>query len=680
MTDGFPMDDQELLDELSRPLRLGGTTLPGRVMCSAMTLQYSQGGLISDRHLAFYRARADGGVALLFSEQLTATPVSESPFGNAIAAYDERLVDGFKAIADALRPYDTRFFAQLFAGGVVADSTVGLDRWGPLRGPSRVAGPGGELPVPLETDELARIASDFAGSAAHVQAGSLDGVEVHGSHGWLVGQFLSPFYNRREDTYGGPVENRCRLALEIGSAIRARVGPAFPVGLSLSYDEMIGGAGITPADTLSQLDVLAAAGIYDFFDLSIGSSHSEHFTIAPMDVSEGFTLEFAAQAKARVGERAAIFVAGRVVDPAMAARAIRDGVSDMVAMSRAHLADPLLVRKSLSGRSREIRRCIGANVCVGRALRNEPVACVLTPATGRERTWSHDGPAVAEPGAGRRVLIVGAGPAGLRAGAIAAARGHHVVVHERESEPGGHLREIAWLPTRGGWARAVDDMVAELERHGGALRLGSHVSEDALRSDSSDVILIAAGAEWDSTGASANRPERERIPVSGACRMLGLGAALRATQSDPGALGRRVLIVDESGDYAPLGLAEALATARAGVTIVTPAPSIGAAAAALLETAHVLPRLRSLGVELMVEHDVAAVRDTEVELADVRGGNPRRVQEIDSVVLALGRNPRDDLFHALQGHTADVRRIGDALAPRSTAAVIHEAEMVARAL
>jgi phytoene dehydrogenase-like protein len=277
-------------------------------------------------------------------------------------------------------------------------------------------------------------------------------------------------------------------------------------------------------------------------------------------------------------------------------------------------------------------------------------------------------------------VIVGAGPAGLRAGAIAAARGHHVVVHERDSEPGGHLREIAWLPTRGGWTRAVDDMVAELERYGGALRLGSDVSEETLQDDSSDVILIAAGSEWDSTGASANRPERDGIPVTENGRMLGLGAALRTTQSDPSALGRRVLIVDESGDYAPLGLAEALAAAGVLITIVTPAPSIGAAAAALLETAHVLPRLRSLGVELMIDCDVASVRGTSVELADVWGGAATLLHGIDSVVLAMGRTPRDELLHRLRGRDKDVRRIGDALTPRSTVAVIHEAEMVARVL
>ncbi len=146
--------------------------------------------------------------------------------------------------------------------------------WAPVRGPSRIGEPGGEEPLPLSAEELAAIAADYARSAAHVKAGGLDGVEIHGAHGWLVGQFLSPFYNRREDSYGGSVENRCRFALEVGAAMRAEVGPEFPLGIALTYDEMIGADGITDDDTLAQLEVFLAAGIFDFFDFSIGSPHA----------------------------------------------------------------------------------------------------------------------------------------------------------------------------------------------------------------------------------------------------------------------------------------------------------------------------------------------------------------------------------------------------------------------
>ena len=372
------------LSPLFQPLALAGTELPNRVMTSAMTLQYGDGGFISDRHLAIYEERARGGVGLMFSEQLTASPLSPSPFPSEILAYDERQVERFAALAERLAPYPSRFFAQLFCGGISGSSTAGIGGWQPVRGPSRIGSPGGETPLPLSAGEIEAIVADFARSARHVKEGGLDGVEIHGAHGWLLAQFLSPFYNRREDQYGGTVANRCRFAVEVGRAIRAEVGPDFPLGIALTYDERIGAAGITEDDTLAQLDVFLAAEAFDFFDLSIGSPHSVHFTIAPMAVPEGFSLDFAARARELVAGRAAVFAAGRVVDPAMAASAVASGAVDMVAMSRAHLADPHLVRKAREGRASEIRRCVGANVCVGRAKAGEPVACVLSPSTGRE--------------------------------------------------------------------------------------------------------------------------------------------------------------------------------------------------------------------------------------------------------------------------------------------------------
>jgi len=620
------------LQPLWAPLQLREVTLPNRVMCSATTLQYGRDGLLSDRHVAFYRERARGGAGLLFTEQLAASPLSDTAFPRSIRAYDERQVEPFRAITAALEPYETRFFAQLVAGGAKGDSTGGLEGWGPLRGPSRVPVPGGEPPLPLSRDELAELAADHARSAAIARAGGCDGVEVHGAHGWLLGQFLSPFYNHRDDDYGGSVENRCRLALELGRAIRAEVGDGFPVGIALTYDEAIGAAGITPEDTLLQLEVLAAAGVYDFFDLSIGAPHSGHLTISPMNIPEGYALPFGREAKRVVGDRAAVFIAGRVVSLAMAAQAVADGAADVVAMTRAHLADPHLVRK----RGQETTRCVGANVCVGRALRGIEVACVLNPATGREAYW---GDGSLEPAASpKQVVVLGAGPAGLRAAATAAARGHRVVVHERAPEPGGHLRDLAWLPTRSAWLRAVEDLVAAVERNGGELRLGSDPDPASVEAD---VVLLATGSTW--------------VAADGA---VDLGSALDRCRTDPLALGQRVLIVDEVGTYEPLGLAEALAEAGADVELATSSPALGRRAAEQLELPHVLPRLDRLGVRMTTRH---------VPAADGR-----------TVVVAGDRVPRDELLGAFA--VADVRPIGDARAPRATIAVIYEAEEVARAL
>jgi 2,4-dienoyl-CoA reductase-like NADH-dependent reductase (Old Yellow Enzyme family) len=673
-----PLSTDHELEPLWQPLPLRGATLANRVMCTATTLQYGRDGLITDRHLAFYRERARGGVGLLFSEQLTATRLGETAFPNAIAAYDDRQVSRFAALAAELASYETRFFAQLVASGAKGASTLGLDAWGPVRAPSRIPAPGGEVPLPLGEDELAQIAADFAHSARNVREGGLDGVEVHGAHGWLVGQFLSRFYNHRTDGYGGSLENRCRLALQIGRAVRAAVGDDFPVGLALTYDEAIGAAGITPEDTEAQLEHLAAAGVYDFFDLSIGAPHSGHLTISPMSVPEGYALPFGARAKRVVGGRAAVFVAGRVVQLEMAARAVVEGAADVVGMTRAHLADPHLIRKARSGQGAWSTRCVGANVCVGRALAGTGVACVVNPVTGREARWGEGTLGrVAEP---RRVVVVGAGPAGLRVAATAAGRGHDVVVHEREREPGGHLRTLAWLPTRGSWLHAVEDLVAALERGGGELRLGSELGVESVVAAAPDVVVLATGAEWDRTGESARRPDRAGIPGASEDRVIDLGTALARARDDPRSLGRRVVIADEAGSYAPLGLAEALATAGVEVELATPAGAVGSAAAAQLELPHVLPRLARLGVTLTVSHDIAAIEGGTVVLRQVWGGPECRRDGVDTVVLAIRQRPRDELLEPLRALLGDVRLVGDARSPRPMVAVIEEAEALGREL
>jgi len=668
----------EGLDALWQPLELRSVTLPNRIMCSATTLQYGRDGRLGERHLPFYRERALGGVGLLFTEQLSASPLSETAFPKAIKAYDTGNVPRLRELISGLGEYPTRLFAQLVAGGGKGSSVLALDHWAPVRSPSRVPAPGGEMPEPLSIEEIDQLVGDFADSARLIQSGGAHGVELHGAHGWLVGQFLSPFYNRRADGYGGSVEARCRLALEIGAAIRAAVGDDYPVGIALTFDECIGPAGITIDETMSQLAVLHDAAIFDFFDLSIGASHSGHMTIASMSVPENHAFAAAASAKRVVGDGAAVFVAGRVVDVRMAAQAVAAGDTDVVAMTRAHLADPHLVRKAREGRVSETTRCVGANVCVARALRGSEVACVLNPATGREERWGSGSLTRAD--VPRRIAVVGAGPAGLRVAATAAARGHDITVFERDSHPGGHLRDLAWLPTRESWFRSIEDLVATIERHGGRIETGASMKLDELLALPADALVVATGATWDETGASARRPDRDGIPGIEGAAVHGLGAALARARREPGLFGRRVVILDETGTYAPLGLAEALATSGANVHVVTPGPTVGAEAAAELEVPHIVPRLRELGVELAVWHDIGAIDGRRVVLDDVWGGEPSVVDEVDAIVLAMQRTPSNEHFAGLRAAGRDVRLVGDARAPRTTLAVINEAEELARAL
>ncbi len=671
----MPADDP--LTPLRAPLTLRDVTLPNRAMMSALTLQYGHDGLITDRHAAFYRERADGGVGLLLTEQLSATPISDGPFASPIAAYDPRQAEGYARVLRALDGRPTRFFAQLFAGGAAGASQVGIDRWAPRRAPSRIGVPGGETPLPLTVGEIEAIAEDFARSARIAVDAGVHGIELHGAHGWLIGQFLSPFYNRRADDYGGDVAGRCRFATLLGAAVREQIGARVPLGLSLTYDELIGAAGITPEDTLRQLDTLVTSGIFDFFDLSIGGPHSTWHTIASMAIDEGYPLPFAARARAAVGDRAAILVSGRVLDPTMAAAAVAAGHADVVALSRAQIADPRLMTPG-DDPQRVRTRCVGANVCVGRALGGNPVSCVVNPVAGREQRWGGPLPRAAEP---RTIAVVGAGPAGLRVAATAAVRGHRVVVHERASAPGGHLRGLSRLPTREPWRWAIDDLVAAIERHGGEIRLGAAIGPDDLERLEADALVLATGATWATDGARFGCPDRAGIPGAERIARLGLERAIERACDDPRALGRRVVIVDESGSYAPLGLAERLAGHGVRVDLVTPGPRVAAAAATELEVEPWLGRVAGLGIALRPWTDVERVAaDGRVRLRDALGSEPTVLDDVETLVLAVRRDPEDALVAAAAARGIAVHAVGDVVSPRPTDAVIHDAEDLARRL
>lgn len=663
------------LEPLWEPLSIAGAVIPNRVMTSALTLQYGADGRISDRHLAFYRERARGGVGLIFSEQLAASPLSDSPFSRSLRAYDRELIRGFEEIAAQLRPYDSRFFAQLFAGGAASSSTVGLNGWSPVRGPSRVGAPDGEMPLPLSRDDIGSIARDFAQSAKNVREGGLDGVEIHGSHGWLVGQFLSPFYNRRTDDYGGSTENRCRFAIELCLAVRSAVGRDYPCGISLSYDELMGESGITPEDALQQLRILNDTGLFDFFDLSVGSTHQQHHTIASMAVPEGFALPFAVKAKALVGHSAAILIAGRIVDPYMAAHAIEHGMADMVGMARAHLADPHLLRKLRLGEPEPVTHCVGVNACVRRALQDQPVICALNPVTGRESTWSAQIPARPP----RTVAVIGAGPAGMRFSLIASRAGHAVSLYERDQRLGGQLATLAGLPGRGGWATAIQDLEKGLAVAGARVIQGREPKLAELMH--SDAVVVATGSTWDVSGESFSRFDRGEIPGRGSARVLALDEAIRAATSNPPSdLGRHIMIVDGAGTVAPLGLAALLSARGADITLVTAHVGLGRAALAELELPHIMPILRANGVRVIVSHDIQHIDNTSVTLQNVWGGVAQLIEGVDAVVLALLRRPNDALFQELRTQRSDVYCIGDAVSPRPLEAVIFEAEELARSL
>lgn len=674
-------DTLSALSHIWTPLTIGSTTVKHRIMMSAETLLYAEDHILSDRHIAYYRERAMGGAALLISEQQGAHRHSKGSFYMGCTAWEKRVIPQYAKLADTVHEHGTKMFIQLGVWGVHDKGMMVVDEWHPLWAASRVPSVvHHEIPMVMNQEQIDDLVKGFGESAVNVKVAGLDGVEIHGAHSYEIGQFLSPAYNKRTDRYGGSVRKRCQLALEVGEEIRKQVGADFTVGLRLSFDEFMGEAGITQAQAEEQLHIFASTGLFDFFNISGGGYHTLHVAVPPMgSVPEGFMTPFGKRAKELVGDRARIFIVGRILDLHRAEQIIADGEADMVALARAHMADPFLVLKTRQGREKEIIRCVGANECVNRLFQNREVICVMNPTAGRERQWGHGTLKPVSKDVAKTIVVIGGGPAGMKTAAVAAKRGHRVVLYEKEQELGGHLNLLKQLPTRAEWHTAIDNLAREMEVAGVEVRLGRTVTKELLEQEKPDAVVCATGSTYDSGGLSPYRPDRDRIPGSDQGHVIDVGTATKRALTDPTALGQRVVIVDETGGYLPVGLAEMLATqGGAEVEVITPHLFVGENILGTFDMPHLFPRLVAAGVRLTAQHFIERIEGDVVEVYNIWGGQHRTIAEVNTVVIAMMRTPNDALFDELRDRFKEVYRVGDVVAPRKLAAVIYEGEQLGR--
>ena len=368
-----------------------------------------------------------------------------------------------------------------------------------------------------------------------------------------------------------------------------------------------------------------------------------------------------------------------MLDLDTAERVLADGAADMVAMVRSHLADPFLVQKTREGRQREIVRCAGTNECMAAPAKGRQVTCVVNPSAGRERVWGEGTlrPAT-EP---KRITVVGGGPAGMRVAGVAAKRGHEVALIERASQLGGHLDLLRRLPTRGDWQKVIDDLAVVLELNGVEVRLEETATAEMVIAGSPDALVCATGATWDRTGFSAGRPDRETMTGADQDHVMDVATAAWAALGDPAVLGARVLILDDTGTYLPLGLAELLGKGGVEVEVLSRFPVIGDQIAGTQDLPWLLPRLGALDVRLSPNHFIEAIHGSDVDVYETLTRRARQVQAVDTVVLSMLRSPQDAVFRALQENgTLPTHCIGDAVAPRSVAEAIYEGEKLGRAL
>lgn len=661
---------------LWEPIDVGPVRIRNRIACGPSTLLYARDNVVSERHVAYYAERARGGAGLIITEEHAAYAGGLGAFPDACTAYEARAVPALRSLADAVHEHGAACFVQLYGPGAQDSGAVVGDHWQPVHSASPVPSPGsGLVPHALDASEIAQLVAEHAVSAANVERAGMDGVEIHAAHGWLGAQFLSPYYNRRQDAYGGGPRQRCRLVLELLEAVRA-AAPSLAVGVQVSIDEHVGPHGIEPDASLEQIDTLVESGLVDYISVSTGSSFSTARTIAAMEAPDVVLARHGRAVVSAVAGRASVFLVDTIRTVDNAAAAISDRAADVAVMTRAHFADPALVRKAVEGRVGETTPCIGENECMVKAFGGRPVACLMNPVMGRERRWApaRDAPAAASLSVG----VLGGGPAGLQVAATLAQQGHRVVLWERDRQLGGHLLPLSRLPERQRWRLAIESLVGAAERAGVDLRVSAELAAGTAKEY--DRLLCATGSVWLRTGASAFRPEPGPVPGVEASHVLDIATATDRALADPQALGRRVVIIDESGEYLPLGLADVLSAAGVTVELITPHAELAKWVRVAQDGTELLARLASRDVEVTTGLVLSAVEGELISLRESWSGRVRRLGPVDTVVLSQLRAPDDAAAARLAATGATVRLLGDALAPRRTIEVIYEAEKVAREL
>ncbi len=606
---------------LFAPLELRGHRLRNRIVFTAHTTSFGQDGIPAERARAYYEARAAGGAGLIVMEPLPVHPTAGVTPQN-YDFRDERFVPALRALVDAVHAHGTVLVSQLYHLGQNADPFATLrERWAP----SAAVAPGGPgLVREMDERDIAELVEGHVAAAHAAVAARVDGVECMFAYDTLVDGFMSARRNRRTDRYGGSFENRMRLAVEVLSPLREAIGPDVLLGVTLtsSMEEYVDAA----AHLVAHCDL-------DYVAIGSGNYEEPYLIMPPLDIEPGFGIARAAPVKHAVPSTVVV-AEGRIVTPTLAERALAEGASDLVGMTRALIADPNLPAKAMDAREAEIRGCVGVNLCIARRLRKFPIACLQNPIAGYERVE------LAPVGARARVVVVGGGPAGLEAARVAAERGHDVTLLEREEELGGQVTLTALLPGQSALAEIVTWRERELERLGVEVLHGTEASEDDIAAREPDVVLVATGSEPQTDGSVA---------------------AVDAIRSTPAGADACV-VVDDEGHRKGAGVAELLARSRP-VTLVP--NGIGAVSDLVYEVIAplTLDRLRAAGVRLVEGHRLDRIESGRVVLRRVYDGS-ELVLDAQLVVHAGRHRAQDGLVAALRARGLDARPIGDARAPR----------------
>ncbi len=666
-------------------LRIRNTTLPNRVAFAPVCPTWVRSpheGIFTEQAVAYYEERAKTGLGMIIlGGHLIDKNTIYTPMGFP-GLWNDAQLEGLANVARAVKRHGCALSVQLLHLGL--RSPTPFLKTDPARDPYEYdpymlapsqmpAGeiPGGPTPKELEEHEIEYILQCFEDAAKRAISAGLDGVEFHVAHGYLPWQFLSPFYNHRKDRWGGSYENRLRFSIEAMRRIRKRIGDRPFIGYRINSTSFWEGDLEIEDIKRIHADFEKATDI-DYVSVSAGVHHSWIHT--PMTFDEGWERQYTRAIKS-VSTKPVLLV-GRVSHPGVAEELVSSGDADAILLARQMIADEQWMTKVKAGRVADIRRCVAANYCWRAVIRGSRVQCAYNPVVGREGVWGTS--ATTKASSSKRVVVVGAGPAGLEFARVAAARGHDVVVYEGERHVGGHVRAYGALPNRQQYGTIATWLAAQASGNGAIIKTDSPVTaeniDDVLSAERPDHIVVATGARYRKDGFQGQTGKPIPGWETGRCLTWDEVALDKVKVSG------EVLVIDELADVAAPLTAVKLAKLGCKVRLLTKWPMIGMETAAEVYLHWILTYLYEAEVEMIADHAVKRISGREVEIVNIYQPARARPINADAIVMATARSSENSLYHLLRERGRSVESIGCAVAPRTVYEATLEGHRSARKL